>query len=73
MSTETPSRPSRRAARRPVVLDDESEDELSFVKEEAEEEEYTPAPTKSPRKSNPAADDSQCANIAEEVCKNATN
>ena len=52
MSNETPSRPSRRAARRPVVLDDESEDELSFVKEEAEEEEYTPAPTKSPRKSS---------------------
>ena len=51
MSAETPPRPSRRAARRPVVLDDGSEDELSFVKEEPEEEEYTPAPNKSPRKS----------------------
>ncbi|EXJ60313.1 structural maintenance-chromosome 4 [Cladophialophora yegresii CBS 114405] len=49
MSAESPVRPTRRAARKTVVVD-ESEDELSLIKEENDEE-FTPAPKRSPRKS----------------------
>jgi len=50
---ESPARPLRRAARKTIVLEEESEDELSLVQEEQEEEqdeEFTPAPKKTPRK-----------------------
>ncbi|KIW68896.1 hypothetical protein PV04_04810 [Phialophora macrospora] len=50
MSVESPVRPTRRAARKTVVVD-ESEDELSLIKEE-DDEEFTPAPKRSPRKSS---------------------
>lgn len=50
MSAESPTRPSRRATRRPVVVD-ESDDELSLIQEDRDEE-FTPAPRRSsPRKS----------------------
>ncbi|KAK5061189.1 hypothetical protein LTR84_007731 [Exophiala bonariae] len=51
MSAESPVRPSRRATRRPVVVE-ESDDELSLIHEDNDEE-FTPAPPKrsSPRKS----------------------
>ncbi|KIV96343.1 hypothetical protein PV10_00224 [Exophiala mesophila] len=50
MSAESPIRPSRRATRRPVVVD-ESDDELSLIHEDKDEE-FTPAPRRSsPRKS----------------------
>ena len=49
MSTESPVRPTRRAARKTIIVD-ESEDELSLIKEDHDEE-FTPAPKKSPRKS----------------------
>ena len=51
MEASSPVRPSRRTARKTIVYDD-SEDELSFTKEEQDEDqEFTPAPKKSPRKS----------------------
>ncbi|EXJ94813.1 structural maintenance-chromosome 4 [Capronia coronata CBS 617.96] len=51
MSTESPVRPSRRAARKTFVVE-ESEDELSLIKEDNDnDEEFTPAPKRSPRKS----------------------
>ncbi|ETN45332.1 uncharacterized protein HMPREF1541_09163 [Cyphellophora europaea CBS 101466] len=51
MSAATPSRSTRRATRRTLVVEDESGDELSMVQEEKDEE-FTPAPTRaSPRKS----------------------
>src|ERR1700743_1934704 len=49
MSTESPARPTRRAARKTIVVD-ESEDELSLIHEDNDEE-FTPAPKRSPRKS----------------------
>src|ERR1700712_2392402 len=49
MSAESPVRPSRRVARKTIVVD-ESEDELSLIQED-DDEEFTPAPKKSPRKS----------------------
>ncbi len=49
MSAESPARPSRRATRKTIVVD-ESEDELSLIKEDNDEE-FTPAPKRSPRKS----------------------
>lgn len=50
MSAESPVRPSRRATRRPVVVE-ESDDELSLIHEDNDEE-FTPAPKRSsPRKS----------------------
>lgn len=50
MSNESPVRPARRATRRPAVVD-ESEDELSLIHEDNDEE-FTPAPKRSsPRKS----------------------
>ncbi|KAG9780440.1 structural maintenance of chromosome protein, partial [Aureobasidium melanogenum] len=53
MASESPVRPSRRAARKTFVVEDDSDDELSLVKEEENEndEEFTPAPKRSPRKS----------------------
>lgn len=52
--SETPARPSRRAAsrRKLVVESDEEEEELAQprIKEEESEEDFTPAPKKSPRK-----------------------
>ncbi|KIW89533.1 uncharacterized protein Z519_09689 [Cladophialophora bantiana CBS 173.52] len=50
MSAETPVRPTRRAARKNVVVE-ESEDELSLIQEDNDDEEFTPAPKRSPRKS----------------------
>jgi len=51
MSAESPIRPTRRAARRTtIVVEESSSDELSLVKEDADEE-FTPAPKRSPRKS----------------------
>ena len=50
MDAASPTRPSRRSTRKTFVYDENSEDELSFVKED-EDEEFTPAPKKSPRKS----------------------
>ncbi|KAI9743246.1 MAG: hypothetical protein M1818_003092 [Claussenomyces sp. TS43310] len=55
MSAVSPTRPSRRAAaQRKVVLDDSDEDELiqsiQKIKEENSEEEFTPAPQRSPRR-----------------------
>ncbi|RMZ84160.1 hypothetical protein DV738_g782, partial [Chaetothyriales sp. CBS 135597] len=49
---ESPVRPSRRATRKPVVVDTDSDDELSLIPE-AKDEEFTPAPKRaaSPRKS----------------------
>ncbi|RMZ85784.1 hypothetical protein DV737_g343, partial [Chaetothyriales sp. CBS 132003] len=48
---ESPVRPSRRATRRPVVVDNDSDDELSLITEDKDEE-FTPAPKRaSPRKS----------------------
>ncbi|EXJ88816.1 structural maintenance-chromosome 4 [Capronia epimyces CBS 606.96] len=49
MSAESPVRPSRRAARKTFVVE-ESDDELSLVQEDNDEE-FTPAPKRSPRKS----------------------
>jgi structural maintenance of chromosome 4 len=49
MSEESPVRPTRRAARRTTVIQ-ESDDELSLVQED-QDEEFTPAPKRSPRKS----------------------
>ena len=49
MTNVSPSRPTRRATRKPLIVD-ESEDELSLIQED-QDEEFTPAPTKSPRKS----------------------
>lgn len=49
MSTESPVRPTHRAARKTIVVD-ESEDELSLIQEDKDEE-FTPAPKRSPRKS----------------------
>ncbi len=49
MAAASPSRPTRRATRRPLIVD-ESEDELSLIQED-QDEEFTPAPSKSPRKS----------------------
>lgn len=49
MSAESPVRPSRRAARKTFVVED-SDDELSLIKEDNDEE-FTPAPKRSPRKS----------------------
>ncbi|KAJ9655927.1 Structural maintenance of chromosomes protein 4, partial [Neophaeococcomyces mojaviensis] len=46
---ESPARPLRRAARKTIVLEEESEDELSLVRED-QDEEFTPAPQKSPKK-----------------------
>ena len=51
MTDSSPVRPVRRAARRNVIKDEESEDELSFIAKQEEEEEFTPAPHRSPRKS----------------------
>ena len=49
MATISPTRPARRAARRNIILDEESEDELSLFQED--EDDFTPAPKKaSPRK-----------------------
>ncbi|RMD40123.1 hypothetical protein DV735_g4999, partial [Chaetothyriales sp. CBS 134920] len=49
---ESPVRPSRRATRKPVIVDTDSDDELSRIPE-AKDEEFTPAPKRatSPRKS----------------------
>ncbi|RMZ87349.1 hypothetical protein DV736_g5416, partial [Chaetothyriales sp. CBS 134916] len=48
---ESPVRPSRRATRKPVVVDNDSDDELSLINEDKDEE-FTPAPKRaSPRKS----------------------
>ncbi|KAK5942441.1 Structural maintenance of chromosomes protein 4 [Knufia obscura] len=50
---ESPVRPMRRAARKTIVLEEDSDDELSRVQEEQEQqdEEFTPAPQKkTPRK-----------------------
>jgi len=49
MSEPSPVRPTRRAARKNVVVE-ESDDELSLIVED-QEEEFTPAPKRSPRKS----------------------
>ncbi|KAI1624986.1 RecF/RecN/SMC [Exophiala viscosa] len=49
MSAESPARPTRRAARRTIV-EAESEDELSQIQEDKDEE-FTPAPKRSPCKS----------------------
>jgi structural maintenance of chromosome 4 len=49
MATVSPTRPTRRAARKNVIVE-ESEDELSF--NAPDEEEFTPAPKRSPRKSS---------------------
>ncbi|KAK4936548.1 Structural maintenance of chromosomes protein 4 [Elasticomyces elasticus] len=49
MSAESPARPTRRAARKTIVVE-ESEDELSQIQEDKDEE-FTPAPKRSPRKS----------------------
>lgn len=46
---DSPARPSRRAARKTIVLEEESEDELSLVREE-QDEEFTPLPARTPRK-----------------------
>ncbi|KAJ4508549.1 Structural maintenance of chromosomes protein 4 [Exophiala dermatitidis] len=53
MASGSPVRPSRRAARKTFVVEDDSDDELSLVKEEENDndEEFTPAPKRSPRKS----------------------
>ncbi|KAK5262933.1 Structural maintenance of chromosomes protein 4 [Exophiala xenobiotica] len=48
MSTGSPVRPSRRATRKTIIVD-ESEDELSLIKEDNDEE-FTPSPKRSPRK-----------------------
>lgn len=50
MSAESPVRPTRRATRKTFVVE-ESDDELSPVQEEEKDEEFTPAPKRSPRKS----------------------
>ena len=50
MASVSPSRPTRSVTRKPLVVDDESEDELSLIQEDRDEE-FTPAPSKSPRKS----------------------
>jgi structural maintenance of chromosome 4 len=54
MSTESPTRPSRRAAtRRKVVVESDDEDELIQSPQKAQddiEEDFTPAPQKSPRR-----------------------
>jgi structural maintenance of chromosome 4 len=54
MSTESPTRPSRRAAtRRKVVVESDDEDELMQSPQKAQhdnEEDFTPAPQKSPRR-----------------------
>ena len=44
-------RPTRRAARRNVIKDEESNGELSLIAQEEDEEDFTPAPKRSPRKS----------------------
>src|ERR1700722_3125315 len=49
MAAVSPTRPTRRAARKNVIVE-ESEDELSF--NAPDEEEFTPAPKRSPRKSS---------------------
>ncbi|KIW76424.1 hypothetical protein Z517_11170 [Fonsecaea pedrosoi CBS 271.37] len=49
MSAESPARPTRRAARKNVIVE-ESDDELSLIKED-DDEEFTPAPKRSPRRS----------------------
>src|ERR1700761_2187566 len=49
MATVSPTRPTRRAARKKVILE-ESEDEVSF--NAPDEEEFTPAPKRSPRKTS---------------------
>ncbi|OQV02977.1 hypothetical protein CLAIMM_08084 [Cladophialophora immunda] len=49
MSAESPARPTRRAARKNVIVVD-SDDELSLIKED-DDEEFTPAPKRSPRRS----------------------
>ncbi|KIY03289.1 uncharacterized protein Z520_01756 [Fonsecaea multimorphosa CBS 102226] len=49
MSADSPTRPTRRVARKNVVVE-ESDDELSFIKED-DDEEFTPAPKRSPRRS----------------------
>ncbi|KIX00669.1 uncharacterized protein Z518_09734 [Rhinocladiella mackenziei CBS 650.93] len=49
MPADSPVRPTRRAARKTIVVE-ESDDELSFIKEDNDEE-FTPAPKRSPRKS----------------------
>jgi structural maintenance of chromosome 4 len=49
MATVSPTRPTRRAARKKVIVE-ESEDEISF--NAPDEEEFTPAPKRSPRKSS---------------------
>ncbi|KAK5075161.1 Structural maintenance of chromosomes protein 4 [Lithohypha guttulata] len=46
---ESPARPLRRAARKTIVLEEESDDELSLV-HEARDDEFTPAPVKTPRR-----------------------
>jgi structural maintenance of chromosome 4 len=51
MTDSSPVRPARRAARRNVIKDEESDDEMSLIAQEVEEEEFTPAPKRSPRKS----------------------
>ncbi|KAK5221553.1 Structural maintenance of chromosomes protein 4 [Exophiala xenobiotica] len=48
MSTGSPVRPSRRATRKTIIVD-ESEDELRLIKEDNDEE-FTPSPKRSPRK-----------------------
>jgi structural maintenance of chromosome 4 len=54
MSTESPTRPSRRAAaRRKIVVESDDEDELMQSTQNAQddsEEDFTPAPQKSPRR-----------------------
>src|SRR2546423_9006387 len=50
MATVSPTRPTRRAARKPLIVE-ESEDELSFIAPE-EEEVVTPAPKRSPKKAS---------------------
>ncbi|KPI44569.1 Structural maintenance of chromosomes protein 4 [Cyphellophora attinorum] len=51
MASASPARPTRRAARRNVVVEEDSEDELSMVQEEPDQE-FAPVPKRaSPRKS----------------------
>lgn len=52
MSNLSPSRPSRRAATQRRVVLDESDEENQFAKDEEDEDEFTPAPQRSPRRAN---------------------
>ena len=67
MASVSPSRPTRRATRKPLVVDDESEDELSLIQEDRDEE-FTPAPQQESQEVDSKTDNGEPQHVTQEVC-----